>query len=138
MKLEFLLLSDAAVIASDGVFSTLNCGLDYFHRASFPATKPMLVVIARIMFFPEEMGVNQELRLEIFGPAGEVLAPVIPVSIVPIRNKRHPERPNHMTLSLAIFSVTFQTPGYHSFRLCHAEEVLGEHPFDVYITEAKP
>lgn len=138
MKLEFLLLADSAVSAKDGVFSALNCGLDCFRCRAFPARKSSLVAIARILFDPDEMDRPHDFLLELIGPGGNRLDPAIPVTVTPIPYARHPDRPNHMTVALTVYSLSFSEAGFHTFRFSSGERVLGESPFEVFQSEGIP
>jgi len=138
MKLEFLLFADSAVSAKDGVFSALNCGLDYFRCAEFPARKSSLVTIARIRFDSDEMDRPHEFLLELIGPGGDRLDPFIPVWVTPIRHPRYPDASNHMTIAITLYSLVFHEGGIHRFRLLSGDRLLGESPFEVYQQESTP
>ncbi len=131
MKLAFAFLADAATITEDGCFAVVGGGFDVLQTQGFPAVKPALALVGRVVFEAGEFGKTYLLHGAIVGPGGGAIPPDLWLSIKPFPHPRDPNRANWTTICLNYQGVTFPTPGEYVFRLSIGKQVLGQVTLEV-------
>ncbi len=131
MKLEFAFLADAATITEDGCFSVEGGGFDVLQTQGFPAIKPEMALVGRVVFEVGELEKTFLLHGEIVGPGGSPIPPEMWLVIKPFPHPRDPNRANWTTICLNYRGVPFPTPGEYVFRLSIGSEVLGQVTLEV-------
>jgi hypothetical protein len=117
MRLEFAFLADAATMQDDGTFAVVAGGFEVFVAEEFPAQKPIIVLIARLVFEPKECNTKHTYTCEFLDPNGGVVFPAFAGEFSPPSHPRHPERGNTMTLCLNAAGAIFSAPGDYAVRL---------------------
>jgi hypothetical protein len=139
MKLEYAFLADAAKVEENGLFSVLGGGFDILREAGkFPATKPAMVLLARIMVAPEECEKRHELLVQLVAPDGQTVLPEMRVPFVPFPEVEKPDPKNWITVALHYRDVTFPAPGEYHFRLSVGPTHLGQVRLEVIAKESEP
>lgn len=117
MKLEFAFLADAVTGLPNGTFDVIQGGIDEFTGETFPATKFVLVLVARLSFEPQEVGTRFEFAGELVDREGKAIFPALGGTFeAPAHPRRH-GRASWMTLFLNCAGVLFPAPGDYFFRL---------------------
>jgi Family of unknown function (DUF6941) len=117
MKLEFAFLADAATMLPDGNFDVIKGGFDVVTATNFPATRQVVVLIARLSIDAAESGKQYEFSGEIFDLQGRSIFPALQGKFTPAPHPRQVNRANWMTICLTCQGVVFPTPGDYVFRL---------------------
>ncbi len=135
MKLEFAILADAVTGLPDGTFDAIRGGTDVFTAEKFPATKFVLVLVARLAFDPKEAGKEFKFVGELVDREGKPIFSALEGAFVAPPNPRHPDRPGPMTLFLNCSGVAFQAPGDYFFRLTIAGQRIAEVMIEAVLQE---
>jgi hypothetical protein len=129
MRLEFAFLADAVTGLPDGTFDMIRGGVDEFTGETFPATKPVLVLVARLSFEPQEVGKKFKFAGGLVDREGKAIFPALGGDFEAPVHPRRRDRATWMTLFLNCSGVTFPAPGDYFFRLT----IDGQHLADVMI-----
>jgi hypothetical protein len=68
MELIYVILADAAEVASSGKFSLLGGGIETIYAPAFPTVQPALALVVRLRDLSPEAEQEHTLRVEITGP----------------------------------------------------------------------
>lgn len=126
MKLDFAMFANSAMLSPNGLFGVLDGGLEWVMTSSFPALCPNLVLLARVSFAPDECGKQYDCVVKVTSPDGSPLEPDLVVSLKPLANKRHADRPSTFTAHYRYDRFAFQKAGFHRFCFFIGEVSLGE------------
>jgi hypothetical protein len=131
MKVEFAFLADAATLQPDGLFAVVGGGFDVITGKDFPLQKPVMVVVARINYGPDEYGPNHAVAAEIVDHKGKRIFPVLDSAFTAVPHPRYPDRGNWITVCLNAVGADFPAPGDYAVRLSVDGKHLGDLAFEV-------
>jgi hypothetical protein len=137
MELEFAFLADAAKVEQNGIFNVLGGGFDVLRNTStFPATKPVMVLLAKIKVTAEECKREHELLAELVAPDGAAIHPPIRARYAPSPNVGKPRPNSWIAVAFTYHNATFPAPGEYQFRLSVGDSPLGQVRLDVIAKES--
>lgn len=123
MRVELAFLADYAVANPDGKFYVIGGGIQRVESHEYPTTIPLVSLVVRIRYEPEESAKQFPVRLEAFDPAGSRLME-IRAELWSRPNPDGPDLPTFGHLVLSLQGMELRTPGTYQLRLTHLEEVL--------------
>jgi hypothetical protein len=110
-------------------------GVDVFTGETFPATKFVLVLVARLAFDPQEAGKQFRFVGELVDHEGNAIFPALGGTFEAPPHPRHPDRPGWMTLFLNCAGVAFPAPGDYFFRLTIDRQRVAEVMIEAVLQE---
>ena len=133
MKLDMLLLADAATVTPDGKLFIHGGGITRIDATALPWTQPQLFIAARLLVEDDDYQRSHRLELAVTSPSGARLVPPAPLEVprppMPPEDSMGEERFMQMALGLA--SLTFSERGPYRFELWVNGELLRSLPLMV-------
>lgn len=134
MRLDFMLLADAATATPDGKLFIHGGGVSRLNPPSLPWTQPQLGLVARFVMDLDDYGRPHEIQLSAAAPSGTLL---IPPAQLPVEPAPRPdttagdEEEVYMNMALGLASLTFGEEGVYRFDLRLDGELVRSLPLAV-------
>lgn len=125
MRLDYMLLADAANVSAEGKVNVLGV-FGALKAEQFPVTHPSMVLVIQMRASPAERGQRKLMSIRLLDQDGRVLHDVNAETVVP-------DQPGALTpgltLLLAMNNLVLPAPGSYTFHLLMNGETKGELTF---------
>jgi hypothetical protein len=116
MKLAYAMLADSAQFTPDGRLWMLGGDIDTLYVRSLPAKHPVLTVVFKVLFAPEEWEQEHKVRIAITNPQDATITPNDFLSFVTHESPDRLGEDVGVGVPVLIQNQEFQMTGLH---LCH-------------------
>lgn len=116
MKLAYAMLADSAQFTPDGRLWMLGGDIDTIYARTLPARHPVLTVVFKVLFTPEECEKEHTVRITLTNPEGATITPDEALSFVPHASPERPGEDVGVGLPAVILGPEFHLLGTH---VCH-------------------
>lgn len=118
MRLDLMLLADAATASPDGKLFIHGGGVTRITAPVLPWTQPQLVLVARFLVEPDAYNRPHELQVSVTDPEGAIVVPPAQLPVTPQPQPEHIQGEElYMNMALGMASLSFTREGAYRFEL---------------------
>jgi hypothetical protein len=127
MKLNYVILADAAETASNGKFSLLGGGVETIFAPAFPTIRSGLAMVAKLLASASETEQEHDFHIEITGP-NEFHAPLgdVRFTVIPRSGASDEGTPINLIINMQI--LLFPEPGPYMLHFSVDNQGIGTVP----------
>lgn len=131
MKLAYAMLADSAQFTPDGRLWVLGGDIDTLYVPAIPAKQPLLTLVFKVLFAPEECEREHTLRVDVTSPDGTLVKSGESLSFVPHVSPDRPDEDVGVGVPVLIQNQEFQTLGQYVYHILVDDQELAELPLRI-------